>query len=46
MSISVVLELKAAEGNLASRAGPGAMTEMAGLVARPPAIRYFNDVDA
>jgi quinol monooxygenase YgiN len=28
------------------RAGDGAVAEMAGLVAGPPAIRYYDDVDA
>jgi quinol monooxygenase YgiN len=28
------------------RAGDGAIKEMAGLVAGPPAIRYYDDVDA
>ena len=46
----VLIERWASRANyetyLAWRAGPGAMPAMAGLVAGPPTIRYFNDVDA
>jgi quinol monooxygenase YgiN len=34
------------ESYLAWRMGDGAMPELATLVAGPPAIRYFDDVDA
>lgn len=34
------------ETYLAWRAGPGATPQLANFVAGPPAIRYFDDVDA